>query len=289
MHRSVWLPAFAVAAVMAGAGGAARADIGSSTTSAAFVAGDLVKLTTGWGKGAKATLQVGHAKRVVLHDGDAAGALATGHDKVVIALAVDAAADPFQVIVLADGKRSEPTAIARPVDRHDLPFAVAATETPDGFTVFFQEIQSDDPTAAHTYMAKLDADGAPVGAAVEVPVPWSLGAAAWDGTGYHLALYYTEATGMRLSMVTLTADGQPQGHPDWASRAGFISDVHLVAADGKVHAFYRGGPGGDRLLESDVTTIGAWGAEPNKAKDRGKLPLSSTIAITATGAPKKVK
>jgi hypothetical protein len=286
MQRSVCVAALAV---MLGTAGAAHADPGNTTITAAFIAGDLVRLTTGWGKGANATLVVGHDKPVVLHDGDTAGALATGHGKIVIALAVDAADDPFEVITIADGKRGKPASIARPVDRHDVPFAVAATETPDGFTVFFQEIQSDDPSAAHTYMAKLDADGAPLGAAVEVPVPWSLGAAVWDGTGYHLALFYTESTGMRLSMVTLSGDGQPLEHPDWASRAGFISDVHLVAADGKVHAFYRGGSGGDRLLESDVTAIGSWGTEPKKAKDRGKLPLSSTIAITATGAPKKVK
>jgi hypothetical protein len=268
----------------------AAADVGGqSTTTAAFAPdGTVVRLTTAWGKGAKATLQVGKAKATRLHTGETAGALAVGHDKVVVALATDDA-EPFQIVVLSENDRGEPVAIARPTDRRDVPFAVAATATPDGFTVFFQEIQSDDPTAAHTYMVKLDTDGAATGAAVEVAVPWSLGAAAWNGKGYHLALFYTESTGMRLSMVSLTDAGHPEQHPDWASKAGFVSDVHLVALDGAITAFYRGGKGGDRLLETDVTKIGQWGQEPPKAKDRGALPLTSSIAITTDGKPTKVK
>jgi len=269
--------------------GRAAAPTQSDTRAVYTEGGDLVRLTTTWGKTSGATLRVGTAKPIKLHDGGAIGTLVTGHDLVVIALAVDDADAPFQIQVLDHGKPGKPTEVARPVDRHDLPFAVAATATPDGFTVFFQEVQADDPSAAHTYLMTLDDTGAPVGTPTEIPVPWSLAAAVWNGDGYHLALLYTmDARGMRLSMVGLSAAGQPLQHPDWASRAGFIADVHLVAEDGAIHAFYRGGSNGDRLLDSDVTKIGNWGSEPAKAKDRGALPWSKVIAIKSTGAPTKV-
>ena len=248
--------------------------------------GDVVRLLTTWSGHAGAELYVGSSK-IKLFDGEVVGTVVAGHDRVIVALAV--AREPFRVYVL-DGKESgEPTKIARPGQRRDAPFAVAATATPDGFSVFFQEVQTDDGTAAHTYMVKLDENGKVDGAAAEIAVPWSLGAAAWNGTGYHLALFYPgDQNGMRLSMVSLSAAGQPNEHPDWASAAGFISDVHLVASNDKVTAYYRGGKAADRLLESEVTTIGSWGQEPAKAKDHGKLDPDKAIAVTADGAAKKV-
>lgn len=250
--------------------------------------GTLVRLLTTWSGDAGAELYIGKKKKA-LHSGEVAGTAVTGHDKVVVALAVDDAKEPFRIYVLDGGTLSKPTAIARPIERRDAPFAVAATATPDGFSVFFQEVQTDDGTAAHTYLVKLDAEGAVGGAATEVPVPWSLGAAAWNGSGYHLALFYPgDQNGMRLSMVSLSTAGQPQQHPDWASAAGFISDVHLVATDGSVTAYYRGGKNADRLYEADVTAIRSWGSEPPDATDHGKLSFGKTIAISAKGAVNKV-
>jgi hypothetical protein len=265
-------------------GQAVRPDVRAAYTAD----GTLIRLLTTWSGDAGAELYIGKKKKS-LHTGEAAGTAVSGHDKVVVALAVDDAKEPFRVYVL-DGKTlSEPTAIARPVDRRDAPFAVAATATPDGFSVFFQEVQTDDGTAAHTYLVKLDKAGAVDGAATEVPVPWSLGAAAWNGNGYHLALFYPgDQNGMRLSMVSLSTAGQPQQHPDWASAAGFISDVHLVAADGTITAYFRGGKSANRLYEADVTAIRSWGSEPPEATDHGKLSPSKTIAISLKGAVKKV-
>jgi hypothetical protein len=250
--------------------------------------GTLVRLiSTSAKKKSAVTLHVGKAAAVTIHAGDATGTLAVGHDRVVVALAVDDAKKPFRIVVLDGDERAAPVALARGSDRHDIPFAVAATPTPDGFTVFFQEIETDDPTNAHTYMATLDKTGKPTGDAKEIAVPWSLGAAAWNGKGYHLALFYPgDGRGMRLSMVSLTAAGSPEQHPDWASRAAFpIGDVHLVAANGKIRAFYRAGA---RLLESDVTAIRDWGSEPPKAKDHGALSQTKAIAITAQLRPAKV-
>lgn len=249
--------------------------------------GKPVQLTTTFGGKAGAKVAVGGGKLAPVFSGSAVGTLVAGHDKVVVALATEGR-DPFRVGLV--GSDRKPTAIARPNNRKDMPFAVAGTATPTGFAIFFQEVQTDDPSAAHTYLVELDADGAPSGPAKEVPVPWSLAAAAWNGKGYHLALIYPgDNGGMRLSMVSLSAAHQPEQHPDWASAAGFITDVHLVADGDKIRAFYRGGKAGDRLLESDVTQIGQWGREPPKAKDHGAISQRHALAVGANGKPTKIE
>lgn len=249
--------------------------------------GKPVQLTTTFGGKAGAKLSIAGSKPTSMFAGSAVGTLVAGHDKVIVALVTEGK-QPFRVAVV--GSDAKPTAIARPNSRKDLPFAVAGTPTPTGFAIFFQEVQTDDPSAAHTYLVELDADGAPTGPAKEVAVPWSLAAAAYNGNGYHLALIYPgDNGGMRLSMVSLSAEGQPQQHPDWASAGGFISDVHLsVDDDGKIHAFYRGGKAGDRLLESDVTQIRNWGTEPPKAKDHGAISQRHAIAVSGS-KPTKVE
>jgi hypothetical protein len=250
---------------------------------------DPVILVTSFGKKGSARLHPGKGKAITLHEREAAGSLAVGHGRVVIALSVEDETHPFRVHVMSGADPGKAVKIARPTKRGDIPFAVAATATPDGFALFFQEVQTDDPSAAHTYLVLLDAEGKPKGAASEIPVPWSLGAAIWNGAGYHLALFYPgDQSGMRLSMVSITASGQPQQHPDWASKAGFITDVHLIAREGKISAFYRGGKSGDRLVESDVTAIGAWGAEPARVKDHGALPQGKVITLASDGKPLKI-
>src|SRR5438876_920297 len=82
-----------------------------------------------------ARLVAGKAKAVTLHDGGAAGTVVVGHDRVVVALAVDDVHEPFRVQVLDGDAAGAAAQIARPNQRHDYPFAVAATATPDGFTV----------------------------------------------------------------------------------------------------------------------------------------------------------
>lgn len=249
--------------------------------------GKNVQLTTTFGGKASAQLMIAGGKATTVHAGSAIGTLVAGHEKVVVALVTEAR-EPFQISVIDGGVRGKPITVARPGQRRDLPFAVVGTVTPKGFAVFFQEVQADDPSNAHTYLLELDERGEPSGAAKEIAVPWALAAAAHNGKGYHLALIYPgDANGMRLSMVSLSAAGGPEQHPDWSSPAGFISDVHLVAADGKIRAFYRGGRGGNRLFESDVTQIRSWGSEPPAAVDHGALAERQAIA-TSGGKPLKV-
>jgi hypothetical protein len=250
--------------------------------------GTEIQIESRWGKRAGVRLRVGKAKPVLLARGGAAAALVSGHGRVIAAIVRDHQRAPFVVFDAADTGKPR-ASIARPGKRRGIPFAVVAAATADGFAVFFQEVQQDDPTAAHTYLALLDKTGEARGAAREVAVPWALADAIDNGDGYHLALFYPGGSdGMRLSMVSLSRAGQPQQHPDWASAAGFIADVHLVRRGEAIVALYRGGGGGDRLLESDVTAIRQWGQEPPKARDHGALPFGRVIAVKG-GKPIKVR
>lgn len=241
------------------------------------------------GKKPAVKLWVGTKKPVDLYLGEAAATIEAGHGRVLIAVSIDSAKKPFQIVMLDRGKLAAPIALARPNERADYPFAVVATPTPDGFTVFFQEVEPQNPNEAHTYMTRLDKTGAVIDEPREVRVPWALAAAAWNGNGYHLGLLYTGGgDGVRLSMVSLSKDGTPEQHPDWASSPGLVSDVHLVASGGKLRAYYRGGMG-DRLHETDVTKIGQWGRVVQKTKDHGALGRSHAIAITAKGMATKIK
>lgn len=285
MHRRIAF-AFALLAYAV----PARADDTTTDVRAELAAsGDVVRLvTTSGSKKAGAKLELAKAKQAItLHEGELAGTLKTAHGKTVIALLVDDAKKPFRVFTLTGNEVSKPLALARPNKRHDFPYAVALTQTPDGFSVFFQEVETTNANEAHTYLVKLDKDGKVASEAAEIQVPWALADAAWNGKGYHLALFYT-GNGMVLSMVSLDEAGSPQGHPDWSSQPGMLSDVHLVAADGKIRAIYRGGAG-DRMVETDVTKVGQWGQVTAKSKDLGALPATMAIAITAKGAATKIK
>jgi hypothetical protein len=236
-------------------------------------------------------LTLGDAPTATLVRGSAPGAIEASGETLLVAFEVGGPDRPFCTRVArrvgAAYVLGETHPLARPGARTgDYPFAVVIAPLPDGFAVFFEEVEANDPSAARTYLFRLDAEGVPVGPGREIPVPWPLAAAAWNGQGFHLALFYPGGGGgMRLSMVSVTAEGQPQQHPDWSSAAGFVADVHLVAEAGHVRAFYRGGAAGDRLLESDVTAVRSWGSEPPRARDHGALGEGAAITIAADGTP----
>jgi hypothetical protein len=282
MHRCV----LALLAVVYVLGPRAAAAQSAEITARAAVApnGDPVQLVmTSGGKSPNLSLSIGKAKATKLYAGEGVGSIAVGHGKVVVAYAAYDGKAPYRVHVVG----GEDTALPRTSERVDLPYAVAVTSTPDGFSILFQEIEARNVNEAHTYLLELDKDGKADGELREVQIPWALGDMAWNGNGYHLALFYAGGDGVRLSMVSTTKDGVPQGHPDWASAAGLVSDVHLVADGKRIRAFYRGGMG-DRLYETDVTKIGNWGSVATKAKDLGALGGKQLIGITDKGAPTKI-
>jgi hypothetical protein len=250
--------------------------------------GDVAKVVVAsGGKKPGVELVVGKAKKQV-YAGEAVATIEPGHGIVLVAVSIPSKKQPFQIITIDGGKLGKPIALARPDKRDNYPFALAATATPDGFTVFFQEVEADNPNEAHTYMVELDKTGAVSEQAKEIQVPWWLAAATWNGNGYHLALFYAGGgTGTTLSMVSLSKDGAPEQHPDWATAPGAISDVHLISAGGRIRAVYRGTAG--RMYETDVTKIGQWGQVSNKAKDLGAIGKQEAIAITAKGSVTKTK
>ncbi len=281
MHARVALVALALSTTVVHAEDVSPAEI--TLHAAVAPNGDEVRLvTTIGGKAPTATLQIGKTPPVELATADGIGTLEVAHGKVVAALAVMDEKEPFRIHV---GVTT--TKLARPGKRFDMPFALGMTATPTGFTVFFQEVEMQNTNEAHTYMVKLDKDGKPDGDLKEVHVPWWLGDAAWNGKGYHLALYYAGGGGTRLSMVSLSEAGVPEQHPDWASAPGQLSDMNLVASGGKIFAYYRGGV--DRLHVTDVTAIGQWGGKTQAAKDLGALAADQAIAINAKGQPMRVK
>ena len=106
--------------------------------------GHPIKLVTTWSEHGKLELD-----GKLVYAGDAAGTVVAGHGLVVVAYEV-AGDKPFRVRIADDGKLRDPIAFARPGKADNSPFAIAATATPDGFAIFYQEVQNNDPTAAHT-------------------------------------------------------------------------------------------------------------------------------------------
>ncbi|MCB9657484.1 MAG: hypothetical protein H6726_07515 [Sandaracinaceae bacterium] len=248
------------------------------------------------GPGAGAWLELPDDVVVPLHEGSPTVATATtGHGSLLVAFASERleGSPRFAVRRAELGEGAPRVEEARPITRPSAPlgsaFGVAATTTPEGFTVFFQELDARDQSLARTFMARVGPDGVPRGATVEVPVPWGIAAAAWNGAGYHLALNYPAGNGVRLSMVSLTPEGSPQQHPDWASAAGVVMDVHLATEAGRVMAYFRGGPTGEDLLAADVTQIGQWGREPPAPRRVSRLEWDQLIVVSAGAGARAVR
>lgn len=231
-------------------------------------------------------VRIGRAAAVELHRGSPVAAAivsgaAEGHPSVLVAWAESAprGASRFWVrLYTADGWQPA-VRVQRPGASGD-PYAVVGTATPGGYDVFFQELNGSGAT---TYRARITAAGTATGAAEPLAIPWGLAAVAWNGNGYHLALIFPGGgSAPRLSMVTLSPAGAPQQHPDWASAAGMVSEVHLAQRGTRVIAFFRGGAG-DRMIERDVTRVGPWGREPGAPISSTRIRLSQAIVVHRAG------
>lgn len=260
--------------------------------------GTIAHLATRWTPDATTSgtsLALGDAAPSILARGASAATIERGERVTVIAYEAFDGRAPFRLRVVRHEANhdvlSDEQMLARPGTRDgDVPFSVAIAPIPGrGFAVFFEEVQGDDPSATRTYLFQLDLDGEPLDTGREIAIPWPIAAVAWNGHGYHLALIYPgSGSGLRLSMVSLSAEGVNQQHPDWSSSAGFVDDVHLVSSGDHIHAHYRGGSGGDHWLESDVTAIRHWGSEPPAAIDHGRLEADVTLAVDPAGHVQRV-
>src|SRR5688572_23058324 len=179
--------------------------------------GSAATLRTTWGTSlshfSTTLLVFGHDPIPLARERAVAGTLVSGHDLLLVATMGNDAHAPFEVRVGRGVGRAfvlgDVVPVQHPASAPGAPLGVAAAMTPTGFALFFQETELADPSAAHTYLVRLRADGTLDGAATEVPIPWSAGDALWNGHGFHLALFYPgNADGMRLSMVSVTEAGR---------------------------------------------------------------------------------
>ena len=164
------------------------------------------------------------------------------------------------------------------------PDTVIACPDPEGFTVMWQELvgQSGRPEA-RTYLARIAPDGSWVERPHVVDVPWAIAAFAFNGHGYHLALYYTGSgpADTRLSFVTLDRAGHPEQHPWWVTRPEMIDEVQLSPIAGGVAAFYRGGADASSLRSVEVTSVGQWGTDPGAPTEHGSVSADAPFALRA--------
>lgn len=261
--------------------------------SAVLASGEVARLVVRWTPDdatSGAAVAIGEAAPTLLVRGASAGAVERGERVAIVAYETADRTAPFRYRVIRRNGASDELGpeqrLPRPGSRtDDFPFAVSIAPIPGrGFALFYEEVQSDDPSAARTYLYFLDLDGTVVGDGREIGVPWPIAASVWNGRGFHLALLYPGGGGgMRLSMVSLTPEGTPEQHPDWASSAGYVADVHLVVAAERIVAHYHGGGAGDRWLESDVTAIRSWGSDPPRATDHGPVDLDVSFAVGLDG------
>lgn len=170
------------------------------------------------------------------------------------------------------------------------PASALVAPTPEGFTVLLQEQDTSQPSAdVVTTMTRVTRDGTIVEAPTQVAIPWALGALAWDGRGYHLAVLWggwgTEHAGTaRACLVTLTPAGTPEQHPWWASEFDTLSDVQLVqrAGGGAMLLVWRRGDG--RRVAMHVSSApGRWGAEPAPAIDVAQIAAEAPFVAVADG------
>lgn len=234
-------------------------------------------------------------------DGFVRTAMAVREQQVLVAVAQGGARPSVRLALVelgADGAPGQPRVIVAPRQAQAgyRPAAVVACADPQGFTVLWQEQRLDAQGGrpdARSYLARLDPKGNWLVKPKTVAVPWALGAIVHNGKGYHLALYFDGggAAHTRLCGVTLSAAGQPEQHPWWASAQLAIDEVQLVRLGGSIQAFFRGGSSGSELWSTELTTPGQWGAEPGAATSRGTVGAAEefTVRAKASGQPEIVR
>lgn len=240
----------------------------------------------------------GIGRAVSVHRGSAAITALAARDGQAAVVLAERGQSPRVRIALVDlpqGRNGTPRVrrtinAARDTRGRFAPSSAVIAPTPEGFTVIWQEQLLTDANAdVRTYMGRLAPDGSWASAPRQVAIPWALAALAWNGRGYHLAIYFGGGWGgngspeqTRICLVTLSPDGTPEQHPWWASPAGPVDETQLVPVGGDQLALvWRGGPDGTVLRAQMTTSVLGWGQEPPAPADHGRL--ASGAAFTARG------
>ena len=187
-----------------------------------------------------------------------------------------------------------PIALTRSAGADWAPTNATLCATPDGFTVLWQEESTTGSTEgghrARSFMTRITREGRVLEPPHEVPIPWGFGAMAWNGSGYHLALFYDaqEAGQTRLNLVTLTAQGAPEQHPWWISDPQPIDEVHLIPTSPGMLVVYRGGADGTMLRAVHSTSVGQWGGATPPTRDLGHVEAGMPFTERVT-SPEQIE
>jgi len=255
--------------------------------------------TDAFGPRARVTVR-GPRNEIVCYDGTPVEVDVTARDGVVLIALVGGGRQPSVRLVRLPVQQNGDLGAARNISvprtavRSLVPWSAIVGPAERGFVVLWQEVMNGNPQAdVASYMGTLDLDGNWINRPSQVQIPWALAAIAWNGHGYHLALYYStgQPDGTTLAMVTLSAVGQPLEHPWWASAPGSIYDVQLVRAPPSVPCggscdpmavFFRGGPTGEELFSLDTSTPGQWGTSPTRIDRHGAIGDDEDYTVRAT-------
>ena len=218
-------------------------------------------------------------------------AVATSADLALVSL-VHEGPSPFVKLAFVDlpaagGVAVRPLiAVPRPDAARTFPSWAVVAADPSGFAILWQETSMVDANdAAHSFLGRLRRDGTWVDRPHSVEVPWPTAAMAWNGHGWHLALWFGGfggqggPDGIRVCLVTLSEQGRPEQHPWWISRPEHVGEIQMLRTAAGMEVFWRGGRDGRTLHSHRSEATGNWGSEPPAAQAHGTIGDDEPFAI----------
>lgn len=237
-------------------------------------------------------LAAGRGSIALYRGGRAITAVATSGATVLAAITeIDGARTHLVLVDLATDGPPRRLTTESPGGSAVTPSAVVATSDDRGFTVLWQGIVAAQFRAARTAMMRIGRDGEWIERPRQVEVPWALADVAWNGRGYHVALYFDgqSPNETRLCMVTLSAAGVPEQHPWWASRPGLVDEARLVRVGDRIVAIYRAGETGTELRRRDVTEPGVWGNDGGPGALVGRIARGEEMLVRVADGSVRVE
>ena len=278
-----------------------------SWTAVRFQRGREVRVSTRWTaverrgqrSGSVSVTDVSTGRETELYTGPAVRTDAVVSDEALLVGMVHAGARPFVKLVVVpmhDGVLGAPAVTVeaqRQGGTQFQPDTIVTCSEPGGFAVLWQELSATDGRDARSYLGHVSTAGQWTAAPRIVNVPWALGAMAWNGNGYSLALYYSQTSPeqTRICGVTLSREGTPEQHPWWASPQELVGEILVEHVGGRLVAVYRGGADGRTIRSIDLSEQRAWGVEPPQPASHG--PILDTqdfgVQVDSSGAIQVVR